>query len=150
MPNATDNCIGVANTSQSNVDDDYHGDLCDCLPNDDLAFQLPFEVRGEAFLGPALVFDAPLPAPDTTYQVIRGDLDDLPVGSTTAEACADLADTYAHDPEAPAAGRGFFYLIRGVNACGTGTLGKTSSGVARATTAVCPAPAVTAQATPTR
>jgi hypothetical protein len=60
----------------------------------------------------------------TVHDVVRGALDALPVGSG-AETClaSGLAEASLADPEVPAAGEGFWYLVRGRNVCGTGTWG---------------------------
>jgi hypothetical protein len=54
------------------------------------------------------------------------------------ETCfANLAETTLVDPTIPAEGTGFWYLSRGENACGIGTLGAQSDGTPRITTS-CP------------
>jgi hypothetical protein len=44
----------------------------------------------------------------------------------------DAGDTVASDASSPPAGSGFFYLVRAVTACGTGTAGAASDGTPRA------------------
>jgi hypothetical protein len=62
----------------------------------------------------------------TASDVLRGHVRGLPVGSGgAAEQC--LADDFTIDSladrEIPAPGDGFWYLIRGANACGSGPYG---------------------------
>jgi len=70
--------------------------------------------------------------------VLRGSLAGLPVGGP-GELCLAMAleDTSLVDPDAPSAGAGFFYLVRGHNVCGSGSYGTSSDGQPR-TTAACP------------
>jgi N-acetylneuraminic acid mutarotase len=72
----------------------------------------------------AFSWDATLGA--TTYDLLRGRLQDLPVGSNpSAERC--LADhvegTSAIDRAVPADGEGYWYLVRGGSACFSGSYG---------------------------
>jgi hypothetical protein len=73
-----------------------------------------------------------------TYDVARGTIGAWPVGSG-AEVCPGraLPATTMSDTTLPAARTGFWYLARGHNACGIGTYGFASNGVAR-TTLTCP------------
>lgn len=62
----------------------------------------------------------------TSYEVVRGSLASLPVGSAPAtESC--LADatpsTTILEPTVPASGSGFWYLVRAKHACGAGSYG---------------------------
>lgn len=77
--------------------------------------------RSSVSWDPAIETDA-----GTGYQVIRGSLASLPVGSAPAtESC--LADatptTTILESTVPASGSGFWYLVRARHACGTGTYG---------------------------
>ena len=84
-----DNCPTVGNLGQQDVDADGAGDVCDCAPADPQVYAAPGSYSG-------LYFDAKdsltwcgepsVEGPATTYDVIRGDLDDLPVG-TGVVAC---------------------------------------------------------------
>jgi hypothetical protein len=73
------------------------------------------------------------------YDVVRGVLWELPVGNKAGETCvvSGTAATSAGDLTAPASRTGFYYLVRGTNACGTGGFGTTSAGAPR-TTSACP------------
>ncbi len=65
------------------------------------------------------------------YDVLRGLLTDGPVGSDLAsETCLgdNLADPSASDASVPVSGRGFWYVMRAVSACGTGSYGNAGSG----------------------
>jgi len=73
-----------------------------------------------------LAWDPAAGAPaGTVYDVARGLVTQLPVGSGAAEIClaTDLAGTSASDPQLPAAGQCYWYLARGRHVCGTGTWG---------------------------
>ena len=52
-------------------------------------------------------------------------------GVPTCIETGDASDTSATDPGAPAAGNGFFYLVRAVTSCGAGSVGAGSDGVPR-------------------
>jgi len=77
---------------------------------------------------------------NTTYNVLRGDLDKLPVGPGADETCAvpSTTGTTGSDAATPVSGKGFWYLVREtVTGCGTGTYGFRSGGTERISTA-CP------------
>jgi hypothetical protein len=88
IPDAQDNCPAVSNAAQTNTDGDGAGDMCDCAPTDPGVYANP----GDRFL---LGFDADdkldwcrdpwLTGPSTVYDLLRGDLDDLPVTTGTSE-----------------------------------------------------------------
>lgn len=61
----------------------------------------------------------------TTYDVLRGLLGQLPVGSGPGESClaTGISGTTTSDPATPPVASGYWYLARGKNACGTGTYG---------------------------
>jgi hypothetical protein len=69
------------------------------------------------------------PAPlATSHDVLRGLFAEWPVGPAhgdTSEVCLadDLAATSLSDADDPPQGTGFWYLVRGENACGDGTYG---------------------------
>jgi hypothetical protein len=75
----------------------------------------------------------------TTYDLTRGALNQFPVGTGAAETCrsSGVTGAWASDASVPAQGQGFWYLVRGRNACGTGSYGFRRNGTER-TTAVCP------------
>ncbi len=145
-------CAGNATTSglyYLNVvptdDGDADGvpDLLDCAPGDPSAFAAPGEVSGVSFLADRVTLEwdsqASNAGPGTMYDVLRGALDGLPVGSSGSETCLEprSADTLTVDREEPAPGTGFYYLVRGVNVCGAGTYGLDSGATERVSIA-CP------------
>src|SRR5437867_1507837 len=97
----------------------HHGvrDALDCSPDNTSAFAVPREVRNDRFPGATLLAwssERPRSGSGTRYDVLRGDLSELPVGSGPRAAC--LADgTGAEtmtEPAVPAAGQGPYYLVR--------------------------------------
>jgi len=142
LVSVVDNCPTAANPGQANADGDAAGDVCDCAPNDETAFALPGEATEFGFgSGPAtLVWSPPTSSSGsgTLYDVMRGELAGLPVGSA-GEVCLESGspDTAAADATTPEPGAGFYYLVRAANACGAGTYGANSSG-AEEVSAACP------------
>jgi len=134
----------IADNSALPADGDGDGapDLCDCAPGNGTAFALPPEASGLAWSDPTtLAWSslAPMAGSGTHYDVLRGLTSEFPVGSGPSELCLapDVASTTRTDPSAPGAGRAFYYLVRGRNACGVGTYGATSGGTQR-TSGACP------------
>ena len=77
---------------------------------------------------------------NTSYNVLRGALDTLPVGPGADETCVvpSTTGTTGSDTATPLAGKGFWYLVREtVVGCGAGTYGFATSGAERLSTA-CP------------
>jgi FtsP/CotA-like multicopper oxidase with cupredoxin domain len=62
---------------------------------------------------------------DTVYDVARGLVGQLPVGSGAAETClaSGLSVTSTSDLLVPSVGQGYWYVVRGKDSCGTGTYG---------------------------
>jgi hypothetical protein len=76
--------------------------------------------------------------PGTLHDVLRGLLQELPVGAGGSELClGSITDSQWPDAQTPPANQGFWYLVRGRNAVGTGTYGRASSGAERVSSA-CP------------
>jgi hypothetical protein len=75
----------------------------------------------------------------TRYDAVRGEIASLPVGPGSGdETCFDdLAGPTLTDASLPGAGSGYWYLVRGENACATGTYGTRRDGTPRVT-ATCP------------
>jgi hypothetical protein len=86
---------------------------------------------------------ATLAGPATLYDLIRGPLGDLrgsPAGDEFDTSTCSSDDTPGlsfNDPASPPPGGGFYYLVRGENACGTGLYGRLSAGPERVSLA-CP------------
>jgi hypothetical protein len=115
----------------------------DCAPDDGGAFAVPVEVTGlrvDADRQTLTWFPPAVPTgAGTLNQLVRGDLAQLPAGGGASETCllSAAAQFTATDPDQPADGAGFWYLVRARNACGTGGYGTTSAGAPRPVTA-CP------------
>ena len=104
---------------------------------------VPSEVAGLAFAADKTTLSwtsaASDAGPDTAHDVVRGALGQFPVGSQPAETCLASAIPGAAivDAALPDLGTGFWYLVRGRNACGIGTWGSASDGAPRSSSA-CP------------
>jgi hypothetical protein len=129
-----------ANFTESDGDG-VRNDL-DGAPADAAAFAGPGEIRGVRFDAPSLLTwatEAARSGGGTVYDVLRGDLSQLPVGSGASEVCR--LDGGGDGPlmvtVVPATGRGFYYLVRGTNGCGVGSYGASSSSVEHVSSA-CP------------
>ncbi len=154
--NCSDNCPVDFNADQGDTDADGAGDACDpdddgdgsgdaadCAPLDPSAFAVPAEIAEVAFAPDAMTLTwasaAPASGVGTVHDVVRGDLSDLPVGSTASEICLETGsgDAMSADPAVPPPGTGRFYVVRGRNVCGAGTYGADTSSNER-TTSACP------------
>ncbi|HEU5182291.1 MAG TPA: M36 family metallopeptidase [Candidatus Polarisedimenticolia bacterium] len=137
-----DNCPLLSNGNQQDLDGDAAGDVCDCAPLSAASFAVPGDVADLSF-GPDGTLSwssaASSAGAGTVYDLVRGVLGQLPVGSGGSDAC--LADggtpTAFNDPEIPPVGSGFWYVARARNGCGLGGFGSGSSGAPRLTSA-CP------------
>ena len=154
---ACDNCPIDSNTNQLNFDLDSLGDVCDpdddndgvadvsdCAPFNASVSAIPGEVSGLALnkgVQTALSWTSQ-GVSTATYDVCGGSVALLRAnGSSTDAACLqnDVAATAWNDPRSdPAAGQGYYYLIRGQNVCGGGTYGTTSGGTPRVPGTPCP------------
>jgi hypothetical protein len=139
---ACDNCPLAVNPLQENADGDALGDACDCAPGDGTVFAAPLEIVNVLFPDKTTLVwdsDAPNSGSGTVYDVLRGDVEEYPVGAGMAEICQenDLADTSVTGLPDPPGGVGQYYLVRGTNVCGTGTYGLDSDGLER-DSAACP------------
>ena len=134
--------LSVLLNESADGDGDGTTNACDCAPSDGSAFALPSEIGNLGWLADGLTLawdsDAVNSGTGTTYDLVRGDLAGLPVGNA-AEVCldADVGSTSSQDLATPSSGFGFYYLVRGENACGSGGYGTDSFGNPRTTTA-CP------------
>ena len=72
-----------------------------------------------------------------SFNLYRGDISGLPLGDSGS--CLGTIPTNAYtDPDEPAYGNGWFYLVTGRNALGEGSMGKNSLGQDRTNTFPCP------------
>lgn len=131
----------VNDTNYLDTDGDGMRNDLDCAPNNAAALVVPGTVRNLRFATRAELTwasEAPRSGAGTVYDVLQGLLGQLPVGSGS-EICKDdgtAETTHSADTE-PASGTGFYYLVRGSNACGVRSWGFESSGTERTSTA-CP------------
>jgi alpha-tubulin suppressor-like RCC1 family protein len=134
---------GLADALKSvplDADGDGMPDDLDCAPADMLAFAVPGEVRDLRYESRTLLSwttEAGRSGPGTTYDIVRGPLSGLPVGS--GEGCVEDGRflTTLSEGTVPPSGTGSFLLVRAANNCGDGTYGSATSGVERVS-AVCP------------
>jgi len=139
-----DNCPYVLNPGQENADGDQAGNACDCAPSNPGVFAAPGEVGGDLIAADTAhtlswCSAANSAGTGTVYDVVRGAFDEFPVGSGPSEVClaSGIPSPNSSDSAYPLPHKGFWYLVRGKNACGTGTYGFRSDGVERVT-AACP------------
>ncbi|MGH9866766.1 MAG: LamG domain-containing protein [Candidatus Polarisedimenticolia bacterium] len=145
IPDYVDSCPGIANAGQEDADADGAGDACDCAPGDPTLLSSPGEVGGlrVGAGGDPEEIDwcsaAVAHGSATVYDVARGFVHELPVGSGMSEFCLGigLAAPRITDSSSPAARMSYWYLVRGRNSCGIGTYGFESNGMERISM-VCP------------
>ena len=125
---------GAGDVCDPDDDNDGLADGFDCAPLDagQGSVGLVATLSAENAGGVAhLTWDAAARA--ETYDIQRGTLTELALGSYGACWAAEIAVTTYDDADVPAAGEGYFYLVRGHDAgCGEGgSLGTDSAGVPR-------------------
>jgi hypothetical protein len=127
---ACDNCPLTFNPDQRDTDGDGLGDACPCQgPPPEVATDL-------AFFDGQTVFWSPNPGA-TAYNLYSGTLGGV---WSFNHVCHSAGLTYpaASVPDQPPLGGGVYFLVAGVNPCGEGSLGKTSSGLERPNSSPCP------------
>ncbi|MBI3447360.1 MAG: hypothetical protein HY049_00360 [Acidobacteria bacterium] len=156
VANCADDCPADPDPGQIDTDADGAGDACDadddndgvddgadCAPLDPSAFAAPPEIAGLTLdlEGTVVSWNSGEPAagPGIQYDVLRGNVAQLPPGNGTLESClaSGTASLQVSDSARPLLGKCRYYLVRSRNACGSGSYGAASSGAER-TTAICP------------
>ncbi|HET9300743.1 MAG TPA: hypothetical protein VFO11_12420, partial [Candidatus Polarisedimenticolaceae bacterium] len=136
------NPTSVVLEAAGDQDEDGTPNGSDCAPSDPTAWGVPAEVTGAGFGANKQTLSwtsqAIAAGPSTLYDVVRGSVALLPVGSG-GETCLTpgTATAQTSDATLPAVGTGSYYLVRARNVCAVGTYGTRTGGVPR-TTAACP------------
>lgn len=128
-------CCTSAACTMFDTDADSYG-ICDCSPNDTSVWALPPEVPELVVSGwgggtTNLTWAPVGGAIAVTYDLLRSA---SPADFSNAAICFDHGNPgslSAQDPELPHAATMFAYLVRGIDACGVGSPGVTSSGAPR-------------------
>ena len=121
--------LSISLNCRSSADPDGDGvaDADDCAPADPTAFSIPDEITGVSFGSDkaTLSWAAPGGGSGTIHDVLRGVVGSLPVGPGGGdETCfEDVPAATWPDASNPPVLAGYWYLVRGVNACGAGTYG---------------------------
>jgi parallel beta-helix repeat protein len=147
-PGALEICDGLDNDCNALADDgpDLDGDghtVCDCAPDDPDLYIVPGEVAN-MFIAPdqmTISWDSAAPAagPATVHDLSRGIHDVTQPGALSPAIClqSGLVPAMTTDETFPPEGFFLWYLVRGRNACGSGTYGAASDGTPRPSP-VCP------------
>jgi hypothetical protein len=102
----------------------------------------PQEIHGVSVAGRApTMLNWVGPGGGTLYDLATSSLAGLGATGTAGATCLgnDVDGTTFEDPQTdPAAGDGYYYLIRAQSVCGTGNYGSDSAGVERVPTSACP------------
>ena len=146
VPDNLDNCPGVVNPDQADLDGDGSGDACDpdidgdlwandldCLPYDGTAWAGPSDARDLAVTRADtgnLTWSAPVEpgATNVLYDVLRSTSRSDFVAATCVES--DGTDLVATSTARPKPASAYYYLVRAENVCGT-NMGVGSDGTPR-------------------
>jgi len=126
--------VDIADLAPVDSDGDGVIDADDCAPADNGAFAIPVEASGVTLAADGVTVswdsEASVAGSATLYEVIRGSIAGLPVGSQPSEVCAasGLTGTTWVDSTPPPLGEIYWYLVRARNVCGVGAYGTTSGG----------------------
>ena len=129
-----DNCPLVANMDQLNDDGDSAGNACDCAPADPAVQSAPPAHTILLSKNPSTQLSWTATASATSFDVVSGPLEDLTASGLATAICEneDLLTTEWTDPRPdPVPGAGYYYLIRGLNSCGSGVYGADGAGEER-------------------
>jgi hypothetical protein len=127
-----DPAAGCTHTALQDVDLDGHCDAQDCAPNDPGAFAFAPEVGGIVAAADKRTLTwssvSAFAGTGTTYDMLRGSTTSFLVGSGPSEIClaSTLPSPTTSDAALPDPDGGFWYLVRGHNACGAGSYGVAS------------------------
>jgi len=132
-------CIAAAGTparAVTDADGDGYPQAGDCDDRDESVWAVPGEVQDLHFTSKTTLVWSPRSNLDGTsehYDTLRSSSPSVFSSSPTA-SCNDPdgLSTSTTDTAVPTAGHALYYLVRGRNACGSGSLGAASSGVPRA------------------
>src|SRR5262245_22141721 len=124
---------GTLNCTDADDDGDGVADGQDCPPLDNTASTPPIEVGVLTVTGaaPTTLTWTPQGAGGFRYDVASGSTSSLRPGGVSAAACLLNDRTVSNGTDSrpkPAAGQGYYYIVRAQNACGSGPYGFNSSG----------------------
>jgi len=134
LGDTADNCPGLYNPAQVDLDADGAGAVCDCNDGDSTVQAEPAEVAGLVLSRDGAgvtwldwVSQASTAGSGTVYDGADGFLDELTAdGGFDRAACllSGAGEPPVSDPGAdPPSSRGRYFLVRGRNVCATGTWG---------------------------
>ena len=129
---------GICDPSDDDDDNDGTDDVADCEPFEKGLSAQPSEVSTVRQFEDRIGWLRGTQG--FTFNVFRGEIGETGVAAGWSLASCLFAQTpltEVEDPEAPAPGEGFFYLVAARNACGDSGVGNTSSGNIRTLSDAC-------------
>ena len=143
IADSADNCRLAANASQANADGDAAGDACDCASASPGLWRSPdppgASLRAAGSLPTVLTWQ--LSGQAHAWNLYRGAISPgSPAGEWTWNETCLAAETVAAsgaDPDLPAGGGLFYYLVSAVNACGESPITEDGVGAPRFPAAPC-------------